>query len=99
MLKTKKINKILSIILLVLTIFSIAQPIFAASGTGQWTGGQYDSRIKTTDNQNGSTGVLIRRLINNNTNEKRLYFVLNMELILQQVQLIMENIIHQLIVE
>ena len=74
MLKTKKINKILSIILLVLTIFSIAQPIFAASGTGQWAGGQYGSKIFTTDSNNSGNGVLIRRLVNNKTGEKLTVF-------------------------
>ena len=74
MLKTKKINKILSIILLVLTIFSIAQPIFAASGTGEWVGGQYGSKIFTTDSDNSGNGILIRRLINNKTGEKLTVF-------------------------
>ena len=50
--QTKKVKKILAILLLVLTIFSTTQPIFAASGTGQWAGGQYGSKIFTTDSDN-----------------------------------------------
>ncbi len=74
MLKTKKLNKILAVILLVLTLFSIVQPVFAVSGTGTWAGGQFASGMKTTDNQNTANGVLIRRLINTATNEKMTVF-------------------------
>ncbi|MCI8272685.1 MAG: hypothetical protein HFJ55_01205 [Clostridia bacterium] len=72
--QTKKVKKILAILLLVLTIFSTTQPIFAASGTGQWVGGQYGSKIFTTDSDNSGNGVLIRRLINNKTGEKLTVF-------------------------
>lgn len=72
--QTKKVKKILAILLLILTIFSTAQPIFAASGTGQWAGGQYGSKIFTTDSNNSGNGVLIRRLINNKTGEKLTVF-------------------------
>lgn len=74
MLKTKKLNKILAVILLVLTLFSIVQPVLAVSGTGTWAGGQFASGMKTTDNQNTQYGVLIRRLINTATNEKMTVF-------------------------
>jgi len=57
----KKSKKIIASIILILTIFSITQPVFAASGSGQFVGGQYDSGMKTTDNQNTNKGVMIRR--------------------------------------
>lgn len=72
MLKTsKKYKKIVAVMLLILTIFSIAQPIFAVSnsGTGKWVPGQFDSGIKTTDNKT-SVGMLIRRLVNYTTKER-----------------------------
>lgn len=69
MLKTKKLNKILAVILLVLTLFSIVQPVLAVSGTGTWAGGQFASGMKTTDNQNTQYGVLIRKLVNTTTKE------------------------------
>lgn len=72
--KIKKVNKILAVIMLILTLFSVMQPVFAASGNGKWTGGQYASGMKTTDNASGTTGVLIRRLNNLNTGEKRTVF-------------------------
>ena len=73
--KSKKINKILAMILLMLTLFSIAQPIFAvsSSGTGKWVPGQYDSGIKTTDSKS-NVGILIRRLINATTGERLTVF-------------------------
>lgn len=74
MLKIKKINKILAVVLLVLTLFSIVQPVFAVSGTGTWAGGQYASGMKTTDNQNTANGVLIRRLVNTATRESMTVF-------------------------
>lgn len=74
MLKTKKTNKILAVILLILTLFSIIQPVFAVSGSGNFVGGQFASGMKTTDNQNTSTGVLIRKLINNTTGQKMTVF-------------------------
>ena len=74
MLKTKKLNKILAVVLLVLTLFSIVQPVFAVSGTGTWAGGQYASGMKTTDNQNTANGVLIRRLVNTATREAMTVF-------------------------
>lgn len=73
MLKTnKKLKKIISFILLALTLFSTVQPVLAvsSSGTGSWTPGQWGSRIYTTDNNNGGVGVLIRRLVNTVTGEK-----------------------------
>lgn len=72
--KIKKVNKILAVIMLILTLFSVVQPVFAVSGSGKWTGGQYASGMKTTDNASGTTGVLIRRLNNMNTGEKRTVF-------------------------
>ena len=69
-----KIKKIISILMIMLIFLSMIQPVFAASGTGTWSGGQYASGFKTTDNQNGSTGILIRKLTNTVTGEKRTVF-------------------------
>lgn len=72
--KVKKSNKMLATMMLILIIFSVIQPVFAASGSGIWSGGQYASGMKTTDNAGGTTGVLIRRLNNLNTGERRTVF-------------------------
>ena len=66
MMKRLKYKRILASILLLVTMLSVAQPIFAASGTGEWVGGQYASYIRTTDNADSEYGILIRKLINYN---------------------------------
>ena len=69
-----KINKkIIAILLVVFTLLGNVQPIFAASGNADFTGGQYDSGIKTTDHT-GSVGILIRRLINLDSGERYTVF-------------------------
>ena len=72
--KINKFKKIISAIMLILMLFSVVQPVFAASGSGRYAGGQYASNMKTTDNQGGTTGVLIRRLNNLDTGEKKTVF-------------------------
>ena len=63
--KVKKVKRNYSFFsYLMITLLSTTQPIFAASGTGKWVGGQFASFIKTTDNANTQYGVLLRRLIN-----------------------------------
>ena len=74
MIKTSKYKRILAFILLIITMLSVAQPIFAVSGTGSWVGGQFASFFKTTDSPNSQYGILLRRLINYNTNEQRTVF-------------------------
>lgn len=74
MLKKLKGKRIIAFFLLMITLLSTTQPIFAASGTGKWVGGQFASYIKTTDNANTQYGVLMRRLINYTTNEQRTVF-------------------------
>ena len=72
--KINKIKKFISVIMLILMLFSVAQPVFAASGSGKWVGGQFASYIKTTDNANSQYGVLLRSLINYTTGEQRTVF-------------------------
>ena len=69
-----KIKKIFSVIILILMLFNIVQPVLAASGSGVWTGGQYASGMKTTDNQNGTTGIIIRKLVNTSNGDKKTVF-------------------------
>lgn len=72
--KVLKFKKIISFLMLILMLFSVAQPVFAASRSGKWVGGQFASYIKTTDNANSQYGVLLRRLINYTTGEQRTVF-------------------------
>ena len=68
-----KIKKLIPILMILFLIFSIIQPVFATSGVGTWTGGQYASGFCTTDSKN-SDGILIRRLTNINTGERKTVF-------------------------
>lgn len=72
--KIFKSKKIIAVILLIITFFSQTAPVFAASGSGNWAGGQYASFIKTTDSADTKYGVLLRYLINTSTKEKRTVF-------------------------
>lgn len=72
--KINKIKKIFSVIILILMLFNIVQPVLAASGSGVWAGGQYASGMKTTDNQNGTTGIIIRKLVNTSNGDKKTVF-------------------------
>ena len=59
----KSMRKIIALIGAIITIFGLAQPVLASSGTGTFTGGQYGSRIYSTDNADSKYGFLIRKLI------------------------------------
>ncbi len=74
MIKTSKIKKLFSMILLIAIFINTAQPIFAVSGTGEWYGGQFASYMFTTDFADTDYGVLIRNLTNYNTGERRTVF-------------------------
>lgn len=70
--KTNMKKKVLAIIFSFILLFQIIQPsvlAISSSGTGQWVAGQWDSNIYTTDN-NGSVGMLLRRLVNYTTGER-----------------------------
>ena len=74
MIKTSKLKKVIAIFMLIALFISNVQPIFAASGSGTWSGGQFASYMKTTDNANSEYGVLIRNMINTSTGERRTVF-------------------------
>lgn len=67
-------KRTIAMVLLLITILTNISPVFAVSGSGSFVGGQYASKILTTDHQPGSTGILIRKLINNTTGEKYTVF-------------------------
>lgn len=75
MTKKEKVN--IKKIILVITfsivgIFAIIKPTsaFSGSGNGNWTGGQYDTFIKTTESIAYNRGILARKLTNVDTGEK-----------------------------
>lgn len=70
----KSMKKMIALIGAIITIFGLAQPVLASSGTGTFTGGQYGSRIYSTDNADSKYGFLIRKLINTNTKKQYTVF-------------------------
>ena len=67
-------KKVIAMLLLIITMLTNISPVFAVSGSGTFAGGQYASGMLTTNHAAGSTGVLIRRLINNTTGERYTVF-------------------------
>ena len=67
-------KKFIATMLLFITVLGIINPVFAISGNGNFVAAQFDSKIKTTDNASGSTGIIIRRLTNNTTGERMTVF-------------------------
>ena len=70
--KNNIIKIILGTILLFVNITVNAVPVFgfSGSGSGNWTGGQYDSYMKTTESIAYNRGILVRKLTNIETKEK-----------------------------
>ena len=74
MIKTSKFKKIVAFLMLMILCITNAQPIFAASGSGTYAGGQFASYMNTTDHPDTKYGVLIRFLVNTKTGEKMTVF-------------------------
>ena len=72
--KGKNINKVISVIMLLVTLFSVIQPVFATSGSANFVAGQFASYMFTTDNKNTDYGIIIRKVINRTTNEAKTVF-------------------------
>lgn len=77
MLKTtnkKILNKILSVIMLVITLFGVIQPVLAISGSSNFVSGQFASYYFTTDNSHTDYGIIIRKIYNRTTKEWKTVF-------------------------
>ena len=73
--KNNKIyKKILSIMMLVVTLFGVVQPVFAISGSSSYVSGQFASYYFTTDNKNTEYGIVIRKIYDRNTGEWKTVF-------------------------
>ena len=69
-----KFKKIISILMIAFMVLGVAQPVFAASGTGTWVGQQYESNIKTTEYEGKPYGIYLRKLRNTATGEEKTVF-------------------------
>lgn len=73
--ENKKISrKILSIVMLIITLFSVVQPVFAASGSTSYIAAQFASYFFTTDNSNTDYGIVIRKIYDRNTEDWKTVF-------------------------
>ena len=70
----KILKKIISVIMLIITVFSVIQPVFATSGSSSYVAGQFASYYFTTDNKNTDYGIIIRKIYNRNTKEWKTVF-------------------------
>jgi len=70
----KNYKKIVSIILLIITMFSAVQPVLAASGSSNFVAGQFASYYFTTDNDHTQYGIIIRKVYDRNTKEWKTVF-------------------------
>ena len=70
----KNYKKIVSIILLIITMFSVIQPVLAASGSSNFVSGQFASYYFTTDNAHTSYGIIIRKIYDRTTKEWKTVF-------------------------
>ncbi len=70
----KKYRRIVSIILLIITMFSAIQPVLAASGSSNFVSGQFASYYFTTDNAHTSYGIIIRKVYDRTTKEWKTVF-------------------------
>lgn len=63
----KILKKTLSLIMLLLTLFSVVQPVLAASGSSSFIAAQFASYQFTTDNSHTDYGIIIRKIYDRNT--------------------------------
>lgn len=70
----KILKKLLSGIMLFITLFSVVQPVFAVSGSSSFISGQFASYYFTTDNKNTDYGIIIRKIYDRNTGEWKTVF-------------------------
>ena len=67
-------KKLLSLLMLIITLFGVVQPVFAASGSSNFVAGQFASYYFTTDNAHTDYGIIIRKIYDRNTKEWKTVF-------------------------
>lgn len=67
-------KKLLSLLMLMITLFGVAQPVMAASWSSSFVAGQFASYYFTTDNDHTDYGIIIRKIYDRNTKEWKTVF-------------------------
>lgn len=77
MIKKERIKiskKLLSLLMLIITLFGVVQPVIAASGSANFVAGQFASYYFTTDNSHTAYGIIIRKIYDRSTSEWKTVF-------------------------
>ena len=74
MIKKKISKKLLSLLMLVITLFGVVQPVLASSGSSNFVAGQFASYYFTTDNDHTAYGIIIRKIYDRTTKEWKTVF-------------------------
>ena len=69
-----KYKKLLSLLMLAITLFSVVQPVLAASGSANFVSGQFASYYFTTDNDHTAYGIIIRKVYDRSIGEWKTVF-------------------------
>lgn len=67
-------KKLLSLLMLIITLFGVVQPVLAASGSSNFVAAQFASYYFTTDNANTAYGIIIRKIYDRSTGEWKTVF-------------------------
>jgi len=77
MIKKERIKiskKLLSLLMLIITLFGVIQPVIAASGSSNFVAGQFASYYFTTDNDHTAYGIIIRKIYDRSIGEWKTVF-------------------------
>ena len=77
MIKKERIKiskKLLSLLMLIITLFGVVQPVLAISGSSNFVAGQFASYYFTTDNDHTAYGIIIRKVYDRSTGEWKTVF-------------------------
>lgn len=70
----KMSKKLLSLLMIIITLFGVIQPVLAASGSSSFIASQFASYYFTTDNAHTDYGIIIRKIYDRNTKEWKTVF-------------------------
>ena len=72
--KNKYTKKLVSLLMVLMTLFGVIQPVLAVSGSANFVAGQFASYYFTTDNAHTSYGIIIRRVYDRSLGEWKTVF-------------------------
>lgn len=67
-------KKLISLLMLIITLLGVVQPVIAASGSSNFVAGQFATYCFTTDNQNTAYGIVMRKIYDRTAKEWKTVF-------------------------